>query len=214
MNCALSQIGVSPGGVGVMYGAIFVLALVGGAVVLAVGAIVLIRLTQNKPIPAMPGHDPLGDRSANPVLLRFHQLTVDQLYAVLTVRHAVFVVEQGITSVPDLDGEDEGCDHLLHRVQGRVVGTARLKTIHEGGVHQIKVGRVAVLAEHRGQGIGRLMMQHIQRSLQQRGVNGVMHAQAYLEPWYASLGWRKVGDRFTEAGIDHVHMVYRVQKPA
>jgi predicted GNAT family N-acyltransferase len=33
-----------------------------------------------------------------------------------------------------------------------------------------------------------------------------LHAQAYLEDWYCSLGWSRHGDGFEEAGIPHVLM--------
>ena len=43
------------------------------------------------------------------------------------------------------------------------------------------------------------------------GGDGWMHldAQAYLETWYASMGFETVSDVFLEAGIEHVSMVLR-----
>ena len=36
-----------------------------------------------------------------------------------------------------------------------------------------------------------------------------LDAQAYLETWYASMGFETVGGMFLEAGIEHVAMVLR-----
>ena len=34
----------------------------------------------------------------------------------------------------------------------------------------------------------------------------VLSAQAYLEAWYESMGYRRTGENFDDAGIDHVPM--------
>lgn len=147
--------------------------------------------------------------SQTDVLIKPYQsLTRAQREAIFAVRHAVFVVGQGITSEPDRDGEDEHCEHVLAYVAGEIVGTARLMRIEQAGVKQIKVGRLAVLASARGRGVGRRIMRAVNAQLDERGVGGVMHAQAYLLDWYTSLGWRAVGEAFMEAGIVHRKMVY------
>lgn len=138
----------------------------------------------------------------------YRSLTRAQREAVFAVRHAVFVVGQGITSEPDRDGEDEHCEHVLASVGGSIVGTARLKPIDDHGVKRIKVGRLAVIESARGRGVGRRIVRAVNALLDELGVAGLMHAQAYLLDWYASLGWRAVGDAFMEAGIVHRKMVY------
>ena len=35
-----------------------------------------------------------------------------------------------------------------------------------------------------------------------------LHAQAHLEDWYSSLGWRRVGEVYEEAQIPHVTMIW------
>lgn len=142
------------------------------------------------------------------VILPYGGMTDDQAAAVFAVRHAVFVVEQGITAVPDRDGLDTGAEHVLVSDGGRVVGTARLLAIEASGRPAIKVGRAAVLAEYRGRGIGRAIMLAINDHLAGRGIEGVMSAQAYLAGWYASLGWRREGESYLEAGIEHCKMRY------
>ena len=88
-----------------------------------------------------------------------------------------------------------------------LAGTARLLPIDDGNC--IKVGRVAVALGHQRRGVGTAMMQAVQTWIDRTpGRGGVMSAQAYLEPWYTSLGWRAVGGVYDEAGIEHIKMVY------
>lgn len=135
----------------------------------------------------------------------FDALTVHELHACLKLRGEVFVVGQGICSLPDVDELDPLCFHALLWVGETLAGTARL-LVKDGG-QTVKVGRVAVGKPWRGRGIGVALMRGVQGWIgQQPGRVGVMSAQAYLERWYTALGWSRVGDVYREAGIDHLEM--------
>ena len=126
-----------------------------------------------------------------------------ELYEVLCLRDLVFVVGQKITAVPEVDGEDPSFHHLIGRDQmGRVIATARLSLDDT----PIKLGRVAVRDDLQRTGIGSALMREAQRIIGRRPAT--MNAQAHLEPWYASLGWKREGPVFLEAEIDHVRMVW------
>lgn len=142
------------------------------------------------------------------IVLPYDALTEVQAAALFAVRHAVFVDEQQIHCEPDRDGLDPRCLHVLASCDGVVAGTCRLLPIQREGARWIKVGRLAVLASARGRGLGQALIRRCNRYLDEHDVPGVMHAQAYLEGWYASLGWQRVGEGFVEAGIDHVEMRY------
>lgn len=133
-------------------------------------------------------------------IIDFHDLTLTQLYSVLHLRDLVFVVGQKITDEPEVDGQDMRCAHVLFEKHGVLVGTARIFTDESPMV----VGRVAVHADHQGHGLGTKMMQQIQVYVGQREAE--LHAQSHLEQWYTELGWERVGERFMEAGIEHVMM--------
>lgn len=135
----------------------------------------------------------------------FVGLTLDALYAALAVRNVVFVVGQKITEVPDLDGLDRDCWHVLLYEEGRVVGTCRLLPLGDG--KRIKMGRLAVLPACRGKGYAKAIFLAVHDWLDRDHRSAVMHAQQYLESFYASLGWRAVGEVFEEAGIAHIEMV-------
>lgn len=132
----------------------------------------------------------------------FSQLTLLELYAALQLRDLVFVVGQKITSEPEVDGQDPECAHALLYDGDELVGTLR---IFEQRSPQV-IGRVAVHPARQGQGLGTLMMKQAQARL--GDANAELHAQAHLEDWYSSLGWRRVGEVYEEAQIPHVTMIW------
>ena len=117
----------------------------------------------------------------------------------------MFVQEQRIPEPLEWDGSDTGCFHVLALLDdGRAVGTGRLQP--DG-----RVGRMAVLAEWRGRGIGRAILEHLQLCACRRRLAAVyLHAQAGTEGFYRQAGFSARGKAFTEAGILHVEMVKRL----
>ncbi|HEY9239713.1 MAG TPA: GNAT family N-acetyltransferase, partial [Burkholderiaceae bacterium] len=72
----------------------------------------------------------------------------DQRIALLDLRGTVFIQEQGVPEQRERDGLDEDCWHVLARDDaGRPIGCGRLTPAH-------KIGRMAVLQEWRGRGVG------------------------------------------------------------
>lgn len=120
------------------------------------------------------------------------------------VRQSVFQLEQGIDPALDWDGQDETAQHLIATLQGKPVGTARLRSLE----NQIaKVERLAVLPQHRGQGIGRQIMVAALDYLTQQAISVViLHAQVQTEKFYRQLGFEPQGEIFFEAGIPHRKM--------
>lgn len=120
------------------------------------------------------------------------------------VRRAVFVDEQGVPEDREMDGRDDEAVHLLARVDGDPVGTARLRTVDDATG---KVERVAVLPEHRGEGWGRRLMSAVEDLARDRGLAELrLHAQTDVEGFYRELGYETTSDVFEEAGIPHVEM--------
>ncbi|TVQ96351.1 MAG: GNAT family N-acetyltransferase [Deltaproteobacteria bacterium] len=133
--------------------------------------------------------------------LPFDALTRHELYAILHLRDLVFVVGQGITAVPEVDGLDPECVHMmLEDEHGRLLGTARCFADRT----PVSVGRVAIHPDHQRRGLGTVLMRAVQEWLD--GRDAELHAQAHLEDWYASLGWVRDGASFLEARIPHVTM--------
>mgnify|MGYP001163680448 FL=1 len=118
------------------------------------------------------------------------------------VRSAVFVEEQGVDVSIERDGKDDQCYHsLAHDNSGKVLGTGRLSP--EG-----KIGRLAVLKDWRGLGIGSEIMKNLIKQSESLGMSQTyLHSQVSVTEFYESLGYRQKGSIFEEAGIPHVVML-------
>lgn len=127
----------------------------------------------------------------------------DDLHA---VRDAVFVREQQVPVELEHDALDPGALHVLARtLDGEPIGTARLAPPRPD--LPAKVGRMAVLPDWRGCGVGAAMLRVALREARQRGWHEiVLHAQAPVIDFYRRHGFAEEGPRFFEAGIEHQAM--------
>ena len=116
------------------------------------------------------------------------------------IRLKVFVHEQNVKLAEERDDYDATGLHFLARVDGVPAGTARV-LMHHG---DIKITRVAVLREFRGQRIGGALMRHIETEFPARRY--VLDGQIQARHFYARLGYAPQGDVFMEAGIPHIRM--------
>jgi predicted GNAT family N-acyltransferase len=134
----------------------------------------------------------------------------DDWSAARAIRTRVFVDEQGCAPEEEWDGHDEASRHVLGRVEGQPVATARWRTVSYEEEVVAKLERIAVLPAHRGEGHGTRLVHHIVRDARRAGFHTfLLHAQAHLDDWYAALGFVSTGRTFMEAGIPHVEMVRR-----
>ena len=121
--------------------------------------------------------------------------------ALKAIRKRVFVEEQKVPREVEWDGRDDDAVHLVaedHR--GDAVGTARLLPTGQ-------IGRMAVLPERRGFGIGRRLLDAAVDAARDRGETEVfLNAQARALAFYEAAGFRTVGPEFEEAGIPHRRM--------
>jgi ElaA protein len=206
----LAQIGVDPGGVALFYGACLFGPLVLLLLVLVIYLLAIMTGIMSGTVPVwFKNRSSRFRRRARldePVIVAYDELTREQHDGLFALRHDVFVGEQEIWSEPDRDGLDPDCMHMLAVLKGEVVGTCRLLAVEVDGRPLIKLGRLAVAQVHRRRGIGRAMVRRANVHLAEQGVEGVMHAQAHLEDWYAGFGWVREGGVFMEAGIEHVKM--------
>jgi predicted GNAT family N-acyltransferase len=124
------------------------------------------------------------------------------------LRHAVFVVEQGVPEAIERDAHDATAYHAVVLDHDRCVATGRLVR-QAGGVG--RVGRMAVDASWRRRGLGALVLGALEARARAEGLREIeLHAQCYVEAFYANRGYVRVGEVFEEAGIDHVVMRKRL----
>lgn len=129
--------------------------------------------------------------------------TEQELSDAYAVRMQVFVEEQGVPADMELDELDETADHFLARLDGQPVGAGRLIVRDEVGV----LGRLAVLPQTRGTGLGVALVRAIEERVRARGLPALeLHAQTQAEGFYERLGYRAYGEIGLDAGIPHIWM--------
>ena len=85
--------------------------------------------------------------------------------------------------------------------QGVPIGCGRL--LPDG-----HIGRVAVLSDWRGQGVGAALLVRLIDLAKARGDKRVLlNSQVQAMPFYARYGFAPTGEQFLEAGIPHQTMV-------
>lgn len=117
------------------------------------------------------------------------------------IRHTVFVEEQLVPDDLELDEFDPLSVHALARdASGRAIGTGRL--LPDG-----HIGRMAVLPQARGHGVGSALLLALMDESRRRGNREAMlSAQTHAASFYARHGYAAEGEPYDDAGIAHVTM--------
>ena len=128
----------------------------------------------------------------------------DDLAACLDLRRTVFIQEQAVSEAEERDGRDDEAHHILATQSGQPVGCARI--LIQGDT--AKIGRVCVLREWRGTGLGAALVRGCLDHL--RGLPGVTRArlgsQTHALGFYEKLGFTAFGPEYLDAGIPHRDM--------
>lgn len=135
-------------------------------------------------------------------LFLIHEVTwAGRTEALAAVRRAVFICEQGVPEHLEWDGADDEATHVLATTAaGEPIGTARL--LPDG-----RIGRMAVLREWRGCGVGAALLERLHRAAAAAGLPAThLHAQSHATGFYARYGYVPDGEPFMEAGIPHLAM--------
>ncbi|MCB1647149.1 MAG: GNAT family N-acetyltransferase [Pseudomonadales bacterium] len=125
------------------------------------------------------------------------------------LRRLVFIVEQGVPAEEEWDNRDAESHHWIATdEQNQTIGTARL--LPEG-----QIGRMAVLQETRGTGVGAALLEAAVNYARELGYPSVfLNAQTHAIGFYERGGFHPVGDEFMEAGIPHLRMEQHFQDAA
>ena len=119
------------------------------------------------------------------------------------LRVRVFCGEQGVSRTDELDEFEGSATHVVALDETGVVATCRLREIEAG----MKLERMAVERRLRGLGAGARLLTEAERLARERGAERmVLHAQTRAEGFYGGQGYELEGERFDEAGIEHVRM--------
>ena len=140
--------------------------------------------------------------------IRFTQNNKDIL-SCLNLRRTVFIEEQNVPENEEVDGDDPDCDHILLTVSDIPVGAARLKYYNDF----IKVQRVCVLKNYRGQGIGSKIINFIIRHVEKNDIRSSVRlgSQIHALEFYKRLGFIEFGEEYLDAGILHKDMEFQIK---
>jgi len=140
--------------------------------------------------------------------IRFTQNNKDML-SCLDLRRTVFIEEQNVPENEEVDGDDPGCDHILLTESDIPVGAARLKYYNDF----IKVQRVCVLKNYRGQGIGSKIINFIIRHVEKNDIRSSVRlgSQIHALEFYKRLGFIEFGEEYLDAGILHKDMEFQIK---
>jgi predicted GNAT family N-acyltransferase len=129
--------------------------------------------------------------------------------ALREIRERVFIQEQQVPIADEWDDNDETATHFLAITNaGNAVACARLLVETHANQTLCHIGRVAVLAEYRQQGIGRELMMAVIAYCKHAQPNYkiYLHAQTTRQAFYEHLGFAACGEVFMDAGIPHIEM--------
>jgi|APEBP8051073178_1049388.scaffolds.fasta_scaffold00151_19 ElaA protein len=149
-------------------------------------------------------HDPVTDDTATRATIA---LTRD-IATCRRLRRIVFIEEQGVSEADEIDDQDDTALHLLATLAGDPVGTARILLQGDTG----KIGRVCVLPQARGTGLGAALITAALDTLRaQPGITRAkLGAQTHALGFYERLGFQAQGPVYDDAGIPHRDMVRAV----
>jgi ElaA protein len=137
----------------------------------------------------------------------YQDLEIDELYAMMALRAAVFVVEQNCV-YQDLDYKDQKALHVMGWINGKLVAYTRL--FGPGDYFdQASIGRVIVSMDQRGHNYGhQIMSASINAITQHYKTDRIdISAQTYLEQFYTAHGFLPSGEEYLEDGIPHIKMI-------
>lgn len=137
----------------------------------------------------------------------FSDLTVHQLYAILILRSAVFVVEQNCPYL-DPDGEDIFALHLLGMEEEKLVAYIRLFP-PTNNKNYLVFGRVVTAKSVRSKGYGKKLIKEllVYCDTHFQNITIKCSAQYHLKKFYESFGFKTYGEMYEEDHIPHIGMV-------
>ena len=125
-----------------------------------------------------------------------------QRNALSEIRRTVFIEEQQVPESLEWDDEDDEAIHVLaFSLEGKAIGCARL--LHDG-----RLGRMAVLPDWRGYGVGSALLTHALELFRAQYFEQVtLSAQTHALGFYERAGFEVCSEVYDDAGIPHRDMV-------
>ena len=128
---------------------------------------------------------------------------IDGLSQLKNIREKVFIQEQKVTPQLEWDGMDEKAIHFLVFNDKAAIGCARAIVIKD----HMQLGRMAVLKEYRGQGIGSALIEKAMTTAKLNQLSAIyISAQCHAINFYKKFGFEVTSDIYLNAEIPHRDM--------
>jgi len=128
---------------------------------------------------------------------------IDGLLQLKNIREKVFIQEQKVTPQLEWDGMDEKAIHFLVFNDKAAIGCARAIVIKD----HMQLGRMAVLKEYRGQGIGSALLEKAMTIAKLNQLSAIyISAQCHAIDFYKKFGFEVTSDIYLDAEIPHRDM--------
>jgi len=128
---------------------------------------------------------------------------IDGLSQLKNIREKVFIQEQKVTPQLEWDGMDEKAIHFLVFNDKAAIGCARAIVIKD----HMQLGRMAVLKEYRGQGIGSALLEKAMTIAKLNQLPAIyISAQCHAIDFYKKFGFEVKSDIYLDAEIPHRDM--------
>lgn len=162
---------------------------------------------------------PAWPSAASILAKSWSELSRDEFFDLVRLRAEVFIRGQRIVDEAEIDDTDRAPDTVHFWIPtppgapASDFGAAaylRLTAAQPADREQFpeatrSFGRVAVHPAHRGSGLAQQLVARVLADHEDQTM--IIHAQEYVAPLYEKFGFRRVGERYQEAGIDHVKML-------
>ena len=128
---------------------------------------------------------------------------IDGLSQLKNIREKVFIQEQKVTPQLEWDGMDEKAIHFLVFNDKAAIGCERAIVIKD----HMQLGRMAVLKEYRGQGIGSALLEKAMTIAKLNQLSAIyISAQCHAIDFYKKFGFEVTSDIYLDAEIPHRDM--------
>lgn len=129
----------------------------------------------------------------------------EDLTEAYTIREKVFCDEQGYSLDMELDEQDKESLHVILCNENIPFATGRL---YWTSSDTIRFGRIAVLKEFRGNGIGKIILEVMMKKANSMGAKHLeLDSQCYAIGFYEKSGFHICGDEHMDGHVPHKMMV-------
>ena len=142
-----------------------------------------------------------------PVIIKsFEELNKAELYQIIQLRIAVFIVEQDCP-YPDLDDMDQDAQHMWIEDAGEIVCYLRVNPAGSRFTEP-SLGRIVTKKSHRNHGLAeKLIKKAIDLVCEKESKAIRISAQCYLKKYYEKFGFIKASEEYLEDDIPHIEML-------